>query len=35
MVLAMLGDLDYRIQLNAKGKQKVVYHDTLKAYEEE
>ena len=35
LVLAKLGDLDYRIQLDAKGKQRVAHHDKLKPYEGE
>ena len=33
LVLAKIGDLDYKIQLDAKGKQKVVHHNKLKPYE--
>ena len=32
VVLDRLGDLDYWVQLDARGKQKVVYHDKLKPY---
>ena len=30
LILEKISDLDYCIQLDAKGKQKVVHHDTLK-----
>ena len=33
LILAKIGDLDYKIQLDAKGKQKVVQHNKLKPYE--
>ena len=32
LVLHELGDLDYWVQLDARGKQEVVYHDKLKPY---
>ena len=32
LILEKLSDLDYCIQLDAKGKQKVVHHDKLKPY---
>ena len=31
LLLAKLGDLDYKIHLDTKGKQKVVHHYKLKA----
>ena len=33
LVLDRLGDLLFKIQLDAKGKQKIVRHDKLKPYE--
>jgi transposase InsO family protein len=33
VVVKKLGDLDYTIQLNAKGTQRVVHHNKLKPYE--
>ena len=35
LVSAKIGDLDYQIQLDAQGKQKVVHHRKLKSYEGE
>ena len=32
LILEKISDLDYCIQLDAKGKQKVVHHDKLKPY---
>ena len=32
LILEKISDLDYYIQLDAKGKQKVVHHDKLKPY---
>ena len=32
LVVNGLKDLDYQVQLDARGKQKVVYHDKLKPY---
>ena len=32
LILEKISDLEYCIQLNAKGKQKVVHHDKLKPY---
>ena len=33
LVLDRLGDLLFKIQLDEKGKQKIVHHDKLKPYE--
>ena len=35
MILTILGDLDYRIQHDTMGKQRVVHHDKLKHFEGE
>ena len=35
LVLAKLGDIDYRIQLDVKGRQRVEQYDKLKPYEGE
>ena len=32
LILDKISDMDYCIQLNVKGKQKVVHHDKLKPY---